>query len=301
MSELKLLVFDAFTDRAYKGNPCAVVLDADALSVEQMQVIAQETNLSETAFVLSSDKALCRVRYFTPRTEIPFAGHPTIATTFALAELGRIPLSGASTTVAIEFSIGVLPVTVETREGMAEHVVMTQPAPTYGEFLDFETAALGLGLQAANLHPVSQPQVAGVGVPFLMIAVRDRQTLLELSPKWSELCRTSGAMGLSGVYVFAPGGCDSKTSLCARFFDPFAQYEDPFTGSACGAMAALALRNGLIQEMHPIVEQGESVGQIGRATVHLHDADKKILVGGSATRVVTGTICSPLASTSGES
>ena len=78
MTGHRVFTVDAFTKRAYGGNPCAVVFDADDLSTEQMQIIAQEMNLSETAFVLSSDRAAFRVRYFTPRAEIPFAGHPTI-------------------------------------------------------------------------------------------------------------------------------------------------------------------------------------------------------------------------------
>ncbi|MFC2108880.1 PhzF family phenazine biosynthesis protein, partial [Candidatus Bipolaricaulota bacterium] len=145
----------------------------------------------------------------------------------------------------------------------------------------------------------SPPQVAGVGVPFLMIAVRDRETLLSLDPDWGALCQVCEEMELSGVYTYAPGGLSPMTSLCARFIDPFSRYEDPFTGSACGAMAALALRNGVVAEANLIVEQGESVGRIGRATVCLHDVEKNILVGGSAARVLSGTICSPPDSSSG--
>ena len=129
-----------------------------------------------------------------------------------------------------------------------------------------------------------------------MIGVQDRETLLDLLPNWGALRRVCESMAVPAAYAYAPGGHDPKTSLCARFFDPFSQYEDPFTGSACGAMAALAARNGLVTEKELVIEQGESVGRLGYATVNLHDMEKNILVGGSAARVLSGTICAPLES-----
>jgi len=113
MKEYAVVYIDAFTNTPFAGNPCAVLPMAEGLSDEQMQAIARETNLNETSYVLSSDKANFRVRYFTPRNEIPFAGHPTIATAFLLTRDGYISLQEPVTRITLEFKIGVLPMDIE--------------------------------------------------------------------------------------------------------------------------------------------------------------------------------------------
>jgi len=291
--EYKVFVVDAFTDRPYGGNPCAVVFDADDLSTEQMQTIAQEMNLSETAFVLMSNQAEFRVRYFTPRAEIPFAGHPTIATTYAMATQGGIEVLPPRTEIEIEFAIGVLPVTIEAGEAGVERIIMTQPAPMYGSTAKPNIVATALQLTAENILSVSSPQVASVGVPFLMIGVEDRETLLSIQPDWDELRCVCEAADVPAAYLYALGGHNSEADLCARFLDPFAHYEDPFTGSACGAMAALAARNRVVDKDVVVVEQGEAVGRIGHAEVDLSDVGNKVLVGGTAVLVLSGTIIPP--------
>jgi trans-2,3-dihydro-3-hydroxyanthranilate isomerase len=290
----KILVVDAFTKRAYSGNPCAVVFDAGELSSGQMQRIAQEMNLSETAFILASDVAEFRVRYFTPRMEIPFAGHPTIAVTYAMVAQGNIKVLPPRSTTEIEFAIGVLPVMIEAGEAGVERIIMTQPAPTYGDTVELGMVAAALQLADVDLLSSSPPQVAGVGVPFLMVGVKDRETLLSVHPDWDELQRVCKVAGVSAAYLYALCGHSADADLCARFFDPFAMYEDPFTGSACGAMAALAARNDLIQKDRVLVEQGESIGRIGYANVDLRDVSRKVLVGGAAVLVLSGSITAPL-------
>jgi len=274
--EYKVFVVDAFTDRPYGGNPCAVVFDADDLSTEQMQTIAQEMNLSETAFVLMSNQAEFRVRYFTPRAEIP-----------------GIEVLPPRTEIEIEFAIGVLPVTIEAGEAGVERIIMTQPAPMYGSTAKPNIVATALQLTAENILSVSSPQVASVGVPFLMIGVEDRETLLSIQPDWDELRCVCEAADVPAAYLYALGGHNSEADLCARFLDPFAHYEDPFTGSACGAMAALAARNRVVDKDVVVVEQGEAVGRIGHAEVDLSDVGNKVLVGGTAVLVLSGTIIPP--------
>src|SRR5690349_1372900 len=112
MTTYPFLQVDAFTDRVLGGNPCAIVLDADDLDADLMQAIAREMNLSETAFVLRSSAADFGVRYFTPTEEIPLAGHPTIATTFALVHTGRQPLSGEQTRISLELRVGPIAVDI---------------------------------------------------------------------------------------------------------------------------------------------------------------------------------------------
>ena len=101
MASFPFFRVDAFASEPLHGNPCAVVLDADGLTSDQMQAIAREQNLSETAFILHSDKADVRARYFTPAEEIPLAGHPTIASIHTLIEANRIKLSGERTRISL--------------------------------------------------------------------------------------------------------------------------------------------------------------------------------------------------------
>jgi trans-2,3-dihydro-3-hydroxyanthranilate isomerase len=135
-------VLDVFTDRPYAGNPLAVVLDGDDLSTESMQAIAREFNLSETTFPTSSDRADYAVRIFTPGTELPFAGHPSIGTAWLLARLGRIPAGE----VRQDCAAGVLPVAV-TGSG----ATLTGGAPTVSDPLDAEPLLHSVGLEAGSL------------------------------------------------------------------------------------------------------------------------------------------------------
>src|SRR5581483_3813460 len=112
----EILIVDAFTDRAFAGNGAGVVPDAHGLDDAQMQAIAREVNLSETTFVTPSDRADFRVRFLTPTTEIPLAGHPTIATMHTMVETGRIRLIGPRTRVTQELNVGVLPVDLDADE-----------------------------------------------------------------------------------------------------------------------------------------------------------------------------------------
>jgi trans-2,3-dihydro-3-hydroxyanthranilate isomerase len=128
MKKLPIMQIDAFTTKPYGGNPCAVVLEADGLSESAMQDIALEMNLSETAFVMSSNKADFRARYFTPSEEIPLAGHPTIATMYALIVNGIISYQGQAE-FQLELEAGV--VTVDVSETKSGRPLITSPCPKF--------------------------------------------------------------------------------------------------------------------------------------------------------------------------
>jgi trans-2,3-dihydro-3-hydroxyanthranilate isomerase len=117
---------DAFTDHALRGNPCAILFETDDLDDATMLAISREMNLSETAFVRHSTVADFGVRYFTPAEEIPLAGHPTIATTFALVDSGRLKLAGAYTQMTLELRVGPIPVEIYADQGRVWRIVMTQ-------------------------------------------------------------------------------------------------------------------------------------------------------------------------------
>ncbi len=159
MKPYRIIYLDAFTRVPFAGNPCAVVPDAGDLSVEAMQAIARETNLSETSFVLPSAVADYRVRYFTPRGELPFAGHPTIATAFMLAQEGMVALAGPRVRIRLEFQVGVLPVEIEVHDGQPVRAIMTQARPAFGPaFSAQETAPC---FSPAGLRPARRTGATG--------------------------------------------------------------------------------------------------------------------------------------------
>jgi trans-2,3-dihydro-3-hydroxyanthranilate isomerase len=172
MTTYPFMQVDAFTERPLAGNPCAIIFDADDLTAEQMQAIAKEMNLSETAFVLKSQIADVRARYFTPAEEIPLAGHPTIATIHALVERGDVALNGDYTKISLELQVGPIPIELyPAPTGVC--VVMNQKKPEFLATLSPEEVMPHFGLEAADCLPNALPQIVSTGTPQLMIPVRD--------------------------------------------------------------------------------------------------------------------------------
>ena len=174
MATYPFMQVDAFTTERFSGNPCAIIFEADDLDVPTMQAIAREMNLSETAFVRRSTIADFGVRYFTPAEEIPMAGHPTIATTFALVETGRLALGGPVTSIRLELQVGPIPVDIYAQAGRVEQIVMTQQKPTFVAILDPADVLPVFNLKPEDLLPNVPIQVVSTGTPQLMIPVRDQ-------------------------------------------------------------------------------------------------------------------------------
>ena len=294
---------DAFTTQPLAGNACAVVFDADDLSTETMQAIAREQNLSETSFVLRpgpGSRADFRARYFTPGEEIPLAGHPTIATGFALVDTGRLELDPARdrTTIALELNVGPIRVDITHsatgRSGVAE-VAMYQKTPEFRATYPAATAAV-FGLTPEDLLPGLPVQTVSTGTPQLMLAVRDHATLRRAAldvPAYERLRRESGHEFFS-AHVFCLGGATPRGDVFARHFTgPPASFEDPFTGSATGGMAAYLWHHGLIRSPRFTAEQGHWLNRPGAAAVEVigkRDAIETVRVAGPAVAVIRGEL-----------
>ncbi len=239
----RYVTVDVFTDRAFGGNPLAVVLDAKGLSTAQMQAIATEFNYSETTFVLPpADPANgAEVRIFTVRSEIPFAGHPNVGTAFVLATLADKPPAW----LKFEEKAGLVPVEILSEQGGVIGAELTAPQPLKRlTELGAEQAAACLSLSAADVktdrHP---PRIASVGLPFLMVELASRQALRRAKPDAAAFARTFPRDGSDAVYFYTRDvPVDEKPcDLQARMFHPGASglSEDPATGSATAAAAAL--------------------------------------------------------------
>ncbi|MFL5580279.1 MAG: PhzF family phenazine biosynthesis protein [Gemmatimonadaceae bacterium] len=285
---------DAFADRPLHGNPCAVVLDADDLDDATMLAVAREMNLSETAFVRRSATADVGVRYFTPAEEIPLAGHPTVATVWALLEAGRLPLAGGRGRYSLELRDGPITVDVEAAVGCPPRIVMTQRRPTFHAEHDAAPVLAAFGLAPGDLLPGATVQTVSTGTRMLMVPLRDHDALrrARLDPPAYEAIRARG--DFFGSHLFALGGATPGGRTFARHLSPPPDVpEDPFTGSATGCMAAYLWRHGLIDAPRFVAEQGHWMGRPGEATVEVEgsrDAITSVRVGGSAVTVVRGTL-----------
>ena len=271
---LALSWVDVFTDTPLAGNPLAVVPDADALGEVQMQALARELGLSETTFVTGGGTGM---RFFTPTMELPMAGHPAVGGAWELARLGRIPTDGVTT-----FETGAGPTAIELSGGAA---TMTQAEPVLGGEIDRGRAAAMLGLDPGRLGGAAA-FCSTTGVRQAFIEVRDRDTLRELRPDIATIDALAEADGVTAW-------CEDGGEVAQRFFAPHMGIdEDPATGSAAGAVAALRVFRGA--EPGPVVvRQGEEIGR--PSTMHVEVPGEPgrpgaPRVGGTAVLVLEATV-----------
>jgi len=294
----RYITVDVFTDRAFGGNPLAVVLDAGGLSTAQMQAIALEFNYSETTFVLPPQNPVndARVRIFTVRYEIPFAGHPNVGTAFVLAALAAKPLAR----LLFEEEAGLVPVEIVTEQGRVVGAELTAPQPLKRlSQISVEHAAACLSLSAsevkADRHP---PQVISVGLPFLAVELASREALRRVRPDAAAFAKTFPCDDSDAVYFYTrdvPAG-EKPCDLQARMFHPGASglSEDPATGSATAAAAALLadldpLRDG---ESKLRIGQGVDMGRPSLLLTRVRKQDGAVVsahVGGSCVQMMEGT------------
>jgi trans-2,3-dihydro-3-hydroxyanthranilate isomerase len=238
----RYITVDVFTDRAFGGNPLAVILDAGGLTTAQMQAIASEFNYSETTFVLPPQDPAhdAQVRIFTVNREIPFAGHPNVGTAFVLATQAAKPPAR----LLFEEQAGLVAVEILQEQGSAVGAELTAPqALKKLTPVSAEQAAACISLTAADITTDRHaPQVVSVGLPFLVVEVASRDALRRAKPDAAAFAQTFPRVGSDAVYFYtrdvpAAEACD----LQARMFHPGASglSEDPATGSATGAAAAL--------------------------------------------------------------
>jgi trans-2,3-dihydro-3-hydroxyanthranilate isomerase len=247
MPTLHYRVVDVFTERPFAGNPLAVVLDADDLATEDLQAIALEFHLSETAFPMQPTQpgADYRLRIFTPETELPFAGHPSIGAAWVLAHLGRIDRGR----VVQECGAGLLPIEVDEAEA-----TLTGGAPHVGPELDAAAVLMAVGLSPADLAGWAT-RSAGTGIDFGYLAVRD-DAVARAVPDLPRL----RALGGAGVSVFS---YDGAGGVHARVFAAGAGVpEDPATGSAALGLGAYLVAVGALAgegETSYVIRQGEEL------------------------------------------
>ncbi len=295
----RYITVDVFTDRAFGGNPLAVVLDAGGLSTEQMQAIATEFNYSETTFVLPpADRANdANVRIFTVRRELPFAGHPNVGTAFVLAT----QVAKAPERLKFEEKAGLVPVEILTGPGGVTGAELTAPGRL--ELMSQAGAAQAaacLSLAASDIRTDRhQPQVASVGLPFLIVEVATREAVRRARPDATAFASTMPGLGCDAIYFYTRDvpATEQPLDLQARMFHPGASglSEDPATGSATGAAAALlaeldATRDG---ELKLRIGQGVDMGRPSLLLTRVRKQGGSVgstHVGGSCVQMMEGTL-----------
>ena len=260
---------------------------------ETMQAIALEMNLSETAFVLRSEVADFRARYFTPAEEIPLAGHPTIATTWALIEWGRLEVGTDPVRFTLELRDG--PIEVEVRPAIpSPRIVMSQRRPVFLRTYDPADVLPAFGLAPADVLPGAPVQTVSTGTPQLMIALRDHDALrrVTLDPSLYRALKARG--DFFSPHLFCTLGFTEAGTTSARHLGvPPDVPEDPFTGSATGGMSAYLWHHGLIDEPDLVAEQGHWMNRPGTAWVEVvgsRESPDTVKVGGHAVTILRGRL-----------
>jgi trans-2,3-dihydro-3-hydroxyanthranilate isomerase len=299
MRTYRFVQVDVFTDHIFGGNQLAVFLDPDGLSDAEMQSIAREMNFAETTFVFKPgqpERAVARVRIFTPGSELPFAGHPTVGTAWVLAKRGLVP--AGTREFCLEEGIGLVPVRLE---GDADVVWMSHRDREFGAPLDQRREiAEALGLTEADLLADKPIQTGATGVEFLYVALKDPKTVDRANANMRAVAAACPGQRV-GVFVFAPDPDRGPAHVYSRMFagDVFGVPEDAATGSASGPLGAYVAERGLVLLQSPIEiisSQGYRMGRPSTVRIRLDLRDGRatnIQVGGGVVPVLEGELTLP--------
>jgi PhzF family phenazine biosynthesis protein len=288
---------DAFTDTPLMGNPAGVVMDASALNDRQMQAIAREMAVSETAFLVppTLPGAGMRLRWFTPSTEVELCGHATIAAFHALAEAGMHGMANPGThAFQVETRSGILPVTV-VKEPERTEIHLGLPLPEFVRAAQYK-------LDVMRLLRIQLEDFDGrlpiVSSDYLYVPVRRLHTIFSLAPNLPAVAQFLQNRRFGGLCVFTTETIERTSSVHSRFFAPHAGIpEDPVTGSANGPLGVYLFDRGHLdaagESLTIVGEQGDAIGRKGRVRIHLAVAGncvESVKISGTAVTVIDGTM-----------
>jgi len=282
---------DAFCERPFGGNGCAVVYDAAGMDPRLCMQIVRETGLVECTFLGPSDVADVKVRYFMAHREIPFAGHPTVATVASMVDR-RLAKGGR---IRLETGAGVIPVDIDMDGGGVPMITMTQPRPEFGPDVAPEVVAAVGELAADDI--LGSPRVVSTGLPFCITLLRDRDALRRARLDVDALARFRTEAGgatedtLEPFWVVLGGETETGQTFARLLLAPPMPAEDPFTGSATGAMAAYLWAGDHLKQRRFVAEQGHWMGRPGQAQVELigaRDDIQGVKVGGQGYVLMRG-------------
>lgn len=283
MRKLKYHLVDVFTDRAFGGNPLAVFTNARGLPTALMQKIAKEFNLSETTFVFppASAENDFKLRIFTPGSEVPMAGHPTVGTSYVLALEKLLDFKAPRSDFRLEENVGVIPVTLEGQGDQPDFVVMTQPLPVFEpEFTNRELVAELLSISPTDLAGDLPVQVVTCGVPFLYVPLKNLEVAGRVKLRldiWESHFKNTGA---AHIFVFTTEVENEDSTVHSRMFAPaMGISEDPATGAASGPLGSYLVKHGVISAsptVRIVSEQGLEMGRPSFINIEIDQAGGEI-------------------------
>lgn len=275
MKEVIVYQIDSFTKEKFKGNPAGVVLNAEKLTADEMQLIARELNNSETAFVFKPDQKDnfdYHVRYFTPTIEVPICGHATIGALYAKAIEDQL----GSCTIKINTQVGVLPIDILKVDDDYQ-ITMTQGSfslePAFEPSIQ-QRIMDALGLKKEDLNKKCPIQIASTGHSKVMIGINRRTLLNHLNPDFGALAQLSKEIHCNGYFVFTFDSDDKDILTYGRMFAPaIGIQEDPVTGNANGPLGGYLIQNKIVEVTDETFEfmgrQGETINRIGQMKVEV--------------------------------
>lgn len=276
--EVPFYIANAFTNKPFKGNPAGVVLEADLLNKKQMQRIAADLKCSETAFLMKSEKADYKLRYFTPIKEVDLCGHATIATFYTMFKEGRLK----EKEIKVETKAGIIGIEIEDK------IYMEQLEPVFKEVeINKEEIAESLGIEENKIEDLPIEAVS-TGLFSLNIPIKDLETMQKMKPKFNKIKEICLKLGVGSFFAFTFETIDKSCFIHARCFAPlYGVNEDPVTGTANAALAAYLKKNNLLEKNEYKAEQGYELGREGIIWIKIND---KIKIGGEAHIVMKGKI-----------
>ena len=287
-------IVDVFGEEKFCGNELAVVRQSNSLSDLEMQKIAREFNFSETTFVLKDEESRggFDVRIFTPREELPFAGHPTLGTAYIIQhEILKEPAKE----VILNLKIGPIPVTFTYRGEEPDILWMKQIKPKFGKTLDAAQVAPALGLEPEALDPKFPVQEVSTGMPFIIVPLKTLEAVKKSRIRQDKLTGLIKGHEAKALLLFCPETYSPQNDLNVRVFaDYYGVPEDPATGSANGCLAGYLVKHRYFDtaQVNIRVEQGY---EVGRPSLLLLNAEEKageisIFVGGRVILVARGEL-----------
>jgi trans-2,3-dihydro-3-hydroxyanthranilate isomerase len=292
MSRPRLFIADVFAEARYAGNQLAVVSDAESLSSDDMQRIAREMNFSETTFVMANTPiaGAYPVRIFTPTSEIPFAGHPTIGTAYVIREAID---PGSADRLVLRLGIGDVPVTFVSSPGRAGTVWMHPPRPELGAVHDPAPFARVVGLEPEDIDPRTPVQEVSIGLHFFFVPLRTLGALDRCRVNVTLRDAVLTNLPLRCLFLFCPEARERGHDLAARmFFEADGVREDPATGSANAGLAGYLLHHRYLSAggVDITVEQGYQIGRPSLLYVRARSGESHVSVGGQVMITVRGEL-----------
>ncbi|MDP3013635.1 MAG: PhzF family phenazine biosynthesis protein, partial [Candidatus Subteraquimicrobiales bacterium] len=256
MKQVQIKQVDVFTSFAFTGNPAAVVIEADGLTLNEMQKIAKEMNLSKTVFILKSEaKADFKVRYFTPECELNLAGHPTIAAAYVLFEATKIFVKEPITTITFEANAGIFPVEIYIKQGEVKKIMMTQGVPYFALFEEpLQVLEEALRINSEEIEKAQLPvEIVSAGLPFLLVPLARIEAIEEISPDYSRLSKICENLKVIGVHLFSTEVVSPFAVEHARNFSTkVGVMEEPGTRTAIGALGAYLVKIKVFRGSSPV-------------------------------------------------